>query len=122
MLTFNEANAALRYVADTGEFFWKISPARNIPVGSPAGIAKRNSTGGAYRLIRYHDTVYTAAHVAWLLFHGAPLPERRRVRFKDGNTLNLRASILEFAGILPVEHPFSSLSTVSPCLRSPVSR
>jgi len=98
MLTYEEAARVFDYDPETGVIRWKISPARNIKAGSIAGVDKAQG-GGVYRVIAYRGKPWQAAHIAWLLHHKQPLPERRKIEFLDDNPLNLRASNLGLYGL-----------------------
>lgn len=91
-LSLAEVQAALSYDPASGVFLWKISPAKNVKAGTEAGCVKacRSAKDGksvSYRYIRLGHEV-PAARVAWLMSHGE-WPSGR-VRFRDGDTLNLR--------------------------------
>ncbi|MGC7464244.1 HNH endonuclease [Xanthomonas citri pv. citri] len=62
----NRLRQLLEYDPSTGVFKWRVSPARQIKVGSVAGGVER--TG--YRRIRVDGVLYRAARLAWLYVHG----------------------------------------------------
>lgn len=83
-LTQSRLQTVLSYNPETGEFRWKIRPAKNVSIGSVAG-RKEPSNGHRYCVV---DGVnYTMQRLAWLYMHGE-LPDRP-LRFLDGNPLNL---------------------------------
>jgi len=63
-----------------------------------AGVEKTQG-GGVYRVIAYQGKAWQAGHIAWLLLHKEPLPERRRIKFLDDNPRNLRADNLGLYGL-----------------------
>lgn len=84
-LTHDQVRSALDYNPATGAFVWKISPAKNVKVGSVAG-GVGDSRG--YRYIRLDGCEVTDARLAWFYMTGE-WPERR-VRFKNGNPSDCR--------------------------------
>jgi len=84
-LTHDQVRSALDYNPITGAFMWKISPAKNVKVGSIAG-GINDSRG--YRYIRLDGCEVTDARLAWFYMTGG-WPERR-VRFKNGNPRDCR--------------------------------
>ena len=60
-LSHDYLTKVLDYNSETGEFIWKISPSRNIKVGTRAGVV--NKTG--YRLISINNIRYKAGRLAW---------------------------------------------------------
>ena len=89
-LSLAEVEAALSYDPASGVFIWKISPAKNVKAGTEAGCVKatrvKNGETVSYRYLRLGHEV-PAARVAWLFAHGE-WPSGR-IRFRDGNPLNL---------------------------------
>jgi len=79
-LTHQQVRDALDYNPATGEFVWKISPAKNVKSGTRAGgYSKSNS----YRYIRLFGEEVTESRLAWFYMTGEW--PKRRVRFKNGN-------------------------------------
>ena len=83
--THQQVRDALDYNPATGEFMWKISPAKNVKSGTRAG-GFSNTNG--YRYIRVLGEEVTESRLAWFYITGE-WPERR-VRFKNGNTQDCR--------------------------------
>jgi hypothetical protein len=77
--THKQIQNALDYDPQTGIFKWKISPAKNVKVGSRAG---GNGTGG-YRYIRLLGQEMTEGRLAWFYMKGE-WPEKR-IKFKNGD-------------------------------------
>ena len=84
-LTHDQVREALDYNPSTGAFVWKISPAKNVKVGSIAGGV---GDSRSYRYIRLDGCDVTDARLAWFYMTGS-WPERR-VRFKNGNPSDCR--------------------------------
>jgi len=100
-LSLEEVSERIAYDPENGTFTWKISPAKNIKAGSPAGsvkgvrINKKTGTPSRYMYIRIKNYEMLAARVAWLLSYGE-WPEGN-VLFDDGDTSNFRLSNLREA-------------------------
>jgi len=100
-LSFSDLSSVIAYDPEVGTFTWKISPAKNIKAGDPAGCfkgvrtAKKTGAASRYMYIRYKNYEIPAARVAWLLAHGE-WPEGN-VLFDDGDTANFRISNLREA-------------------------
>lgn len=99
------------YDADTGEFFWRVSPSSRIRRGRPAGTVTKEDTlrigvGGRYFL--GHD-------IAWFLGHGEwpPAP----VVHANGDTLDNRLDNLALITDCATAPP-----SPLPCLRPAVWR
>ena len=96
--TFEELDAALAYEPETGKFWWKIKPAKNVYEGAEAGAVKRvrsTATGQdvSYRYVRYKGISMPASRVAWLLTHHEwPVG---KVNFLNGDTLDTSAGNLD---------------------------
>lgn len=84
-LSHERIREALDYNPATGVFVWKISPAKNVRAGSPAG-GNRGSKG--YRYIRIEGEEITECRLAWFYMTGE-WPERR-VRYKNGDKSDCR--------------------------------
>jgi hypothetical protein len=96
--TYQEISSVLGYDPATGVIWWTAKAASKIMVGMEAGSVKatrKNADGKevAYRYIRVGKHSYPAQRLAWLLHHGEW--PTGKVSFKDGDTLNLKASNLE---------------------------
>lgn len=65
-MTQEKLKSILHYDMATGVFTWKISPARNVFIGSEAG--SLNDAG--YICIRYKGQGYLAHNLAWLYVYG----------------------------------------------------
>ena len=66
MLTQKELKRILHYDTFTGVFVWRVSPRRNVPVGSEAGSLKPSG----YIDIGISNKIYRAHILAWLYVHG----------------------------------------------------
>jgi hypothetical protein len=84
-LTHQQVRDALDYNPATGVFVWKISPAKNVAIGSVAG--GKNGSGG-YRSVRLSGEDVTEPRLAWFYMTGE-WPERR-VRYKNGDKNDCR--------------------------------
>lgn len=84
-LSHERVREALDYNPATGKFVWKISPAKNVRAGSPAG-GNRGSKG--YRYIRIEGEEITECRLAWFYMTGE-WPERR-VRYRNGDNSDAR--------------------------------
>ncbi len=62
MLSRNELLKFLRYEPETGNFYWRISPARRAKVGALAG----HKNGQGYHEIELRKFIYQAHRLAWL--------------------------------------------------------
>ena len=102
-LSFEKASRLFEYDPKAGKLRWRISPARNVPAGSLTGIAKANRAGRKYLYVRYANRDVMASHVAWLLVKGE-LPTRR-IKFRDGDPLNIRWINLTLAGLRKTKRP-----------------
>ena len=65
-LTYSRLVEVLNYVPETGTFFWKTSPAKNVKVGTIAG----GKTTIRYRYIKVDERDYTAQSLAWFFVKG----------------------------------------------------
>jgi hypothetical protein len=65
-MTQDELHKILNYDLKTGDFFWKIKPAKNIGIGQKAGCKKTNQ----YLSVRYKSKQYGAHRLAWLYVYG----------------------------------------------------
>ena len=66
-MTQEELHKLLEYKPITGEFFWKIKPAKQIPIGALAGYTAKNG----YTFIRISGVLYYAHRLAVLYMTGA---------------------------------------------------
>lgn len=81
-LSHDYLTKVLDYNSETGEFIWKISPSRNIKVGTRAGVV--NKTG--YRLISINNIRYKAGRLAWFYHYGEwPSDETPQIDHINGN-------------------------------------
>lgn len=107
----------LSYDAATGVIYWKKSPSRNVYAGEIAGCNKatRKDKDGnlvAYGYIRFGGQNIPSARIAWVLLHGEW--PNGRVKFNDGNQLNLKAENLSLSQSLStIKHP-NSIDSASP--------
>jgi hypothetical protein len=101
LLTADEVSSMIDYDPEAGTFTWKISPAKNIKAGTPAGCEKgvrvspRTGKETRYTYIRMKNYEIPAARVAWLLAYGE-WPEGN-ILFDDGDTTNFRLENLREA-------------------------
>jgi len=84
-LTHDQVRSALDYNPATGQFMWKISPAKNVKSGTKAG---GNSKGNGYSYLRLDGAEVTESRLAWFYMTGE-WPDRR-VRFKNGDKNDCR--------------------------------
>jgi hypothetical protein len=93
-LTHARLVEVLDYNPDTGDFFWKISPSRNLKSGSLAGGKKKQG----FRYIIIDKEGYTAPRLAWFYMTGEW--PKFRVGFKNRDTNDCRFENLRmFNGI-----------------------
>lgn len=96
----------LNYDPDTGVFTWIKKSAKNVMAGSIAGTVKttRMTKDGLcmrYRYIKL-DGDYPAARLAWAMYYGE-WPQSR-VRFMDGDGLNLKIDNLTLSNSVQGDH------------------
>ena len=101
-ITVDEVKTRLEYHPETGKFFWRYSPAKNVFAGSEAGCVKavrvdKNGVPRSYRYIKL-DRDIPAARLAWAIYYGAWPAEK--ILFVDKNPLNLRIDNLKAANSL----------------------
>ena len=65
MLTQEELKQILEYDPTTGDFIWKISPAKNVKIGDTAGTTVKNG----YCNIKINRFTYKAHRLAWLYMY-----------------------------------------------------
>jgi hypothetical protein len=96
----------LNYDPNTGVFKWIKKSAKNVMAGSIAGTVKTARTNKEGLSIRYRyiklEGEHAAARVAWAMTYGE-WPESR-VRFVDGDTLNLRIENLVLSNSVQSDH------------------
>lgn len=96
----------LNYDPDTGVFTWIKKSAKNVMAGSIAGTVKTVRANKAGLSIRYRyiklEGEHAAARVAWAMTHGEW--PASRVRFIDGDTLNLRIENLALSNSIQGDH------------------
>jgi len=90
----------LAYEPDTGVIYWVKSPAKNVYAGEVAGCNKatrkdKNGNLVSYGYIRIGGQNIPSARVAWVLLNGEW--PNGRVKFNDGNPLNLKADNLSLS-------------------------
>ena len=88
-LALSDIQKLLRYDAEVGEFYWVVSPAKNVKAGTRAG-GSRGKNG--HRYITVLGVSYTAQRLARFMHHGSE-PEFR-LAFRDGNGSNYRVDNL----------------------------
>lgn len=87
MVTVEDVRKLLSYDAETGEFRWKVAPARNVKAGDLAGSVHRNArTGREYRRIWLKGNLYLAHRLAWL--HMTGRWPAAQIDHRDGNGQN----------------------------------
>ena len=84
-ISHDRVREILDYNPATGVFVWKISPARNVKVGTQAG---RSAKSNGYQYITIDGLEITSARLAWFYMMGEW--PRTKVQLKDGNRLNCR--------------------------------
>jgi hypothetical protein len=91
-LSVDELREVFRYDNETGFLHWKISPARNMPIGSVAG----TTTKEGYRRVNYKGFLYFTHRIIWAINTGAwPINE---IDHSKGDTGNNRFKFLREAG------------------------
>ena len=100
----------LSYESDTGTIYWSKSPARNVYAGEIAGCTKatrkdREGNLVSYGYIRIGGQNIPSARIAWALINGEW--PNGRVKFNDGNPLNLKSENLSLSKSLPKEYNFN---------------
>jgi hypothetical protein len=107
----------LSYDAETGIIYWKKSPSKNVYGGEVAGCNKatRKDKDGnlvSYGYIRFGGQNIPSARIAWVLIYGEW--PNGRVKFSDGNQLNLKAeNLLLSQSLSTLKHP-NSIDSLSP--------
>jgi hypothetical protein len=100
----------LNYDPDTGVFTWIKKSSKNVMAGSIAGTVKTTRTTKDGLNIRYRyiklDGEYPAARLAWAMHYGE-WPQSR-VRFNDGDSLNLRIDNLALSNSIQGDHDHST--------------
>lgn len=61
-----ELKKYLIYDQESGDLFWKVSPAKSVKEGSLAGTLNKKG----YKVVRFNYKYYKAHRIAWLLFYG----------------------------------------------------
>jgi len=92
-LTHERLLEVLDYNPAAGIFTWRVKQARNTRVGGRAGGARN----GSY-YVRIDETDYTGARLAWFFVTGK---WPHRLKFADGDKLNLRFDNLAETNALP---------------------
>jgi hypothetical protein len=100
----------LNYDPDTGVFTWIKKSSKNVMAGSIAGTVKtiranKDGLSIRYRYIKL-EKEYPAARVAWAMHYGE-WPQSR-VRFIDGDTLNLKIDNLVLSNTIQGDHDRST--------------
>jgi hypothetical protein len=100
----------LNYDPETGVFTWIKKSAKNVMAGSIAGTVKTVRANKEGLSIRYRyiklEGEHAAARVAWAMTYGE-WPESR-VRYVDGDTLNLKIENLVLSNTLQSDHDHST--------------
>lgn len=109
---YDYVRSQIGYNKETGQFWWLISPAKNIKAGNEAGTIKstrKSKTGKptSYRYIKIGTNDVPAARVAWMLAHGEW--PKARILFKDGNPLNLALSNLELGASVLMDYDVTEM-------------
>jgi hypothetical protein len=100
----------LNYDPDTGVFTWIKKSSKNVMAGSIAGTVKtiranKDGLSIRYRYIKLENE-YPAARVAWAMHYGEW--PNCRVRFIDGDTLNLKIDNLVLSNSIQGDHDHST--------------
>lgn len=101
-ITVDEVKRKISYNPQTGIFHWRVDAAKNVKAGTEAGCIKasrhdKSENHLSYRYIRIGHEI-PASRIAWVLSYGEW--PNGKLRFKDGNTLNLRIDNLELSNCL----------------------
>ena len=90
-LSHDYLTKVLDYDSKTGKFTWKISPSKNIKIGTEAGVI--NKTG--YRLISINNIKYKAGRLAWFYYYGEwPSDDTPQIDHINGNRADDRIANL----------------------------
>ena len=105
----------LNYDPDTGVFTWIKKSAKNVMAGSIAGTVKTTRASKEGLSIRYRyiklEGEHAAARVAWAMHYGEwPVS---RIRFVDGDTLNLKIENLEQSNSIQGDHDHTTSKGVA---------
>lgn len=96
----------LNYDPDTGVFTWIKKSAKNVMAGSIAGTVKTVRANKEGLSIRYRyiklEVEHAAARVAWAMTYGEW--PTSRIRYVDGDTLNLKIDNLVLSNTLQADH------------------
>lgn len=102
-ITHEEVRNSLDYNPATGEFIWKINPAKNVKAGTRAG---SKNGGGGYSYITVGGIEVTTSRLAWFYMTGE-WPERR-VRFVNGDKTDCRFENLTMFNGIGGEYDFKT--------------
>jgi hypothetical protein len=107
----------LVYEPDTGVIYWIKSPAKNVYAGEVAGCNKatrkdKNGNLVSYGYIRIGNQNIPSARIAWVLLNGEW--PNGRVKFNDGNPLNLKADNLSLSRSIATKSDDNKLDSSNP--------
>ena len=91
-LSVERLREVLDYNPETGDFIWRSSGSGR-KLGQPAGSPWSNG----HRTIMIDNIPYQAARLAWLYVNGEYPPNGGKIKFVDGDQLNLRFDNLRLA-------------------------
>lgn len=100
----------LSYDPETGLVVWKKSPSKNVYAGEIAGCVKacRQDKAGnskSYSYVRIGGYSIPTSRIAWALYHGEW--PNGKIKFLDGDTLNIKIENLSLNKSLPKPYNFS---------------
>lgn len=107
----------LAYEPETGSVYWIKSPSKNVYAGEIAGCNKatrkdKNGNLVSYGYIRFGGQNIPSARIAWVLLNGEW--PNGRIKFNDGNPLNLKADNLSLSQSIATKNGENVLDSLNP--------